>query len=165
MGWFSNKPKPCKHKNSRTVAYDPGYSTTVTDRDNEKINHHVEFVECAECGGNRCIAVKGAEILRSMAERHSSIINAKHKWIENRQLQLTDDANIYAEGYITDSPSNWKVKIYKYEPVTEIDKIINLLKQSNEFTQLRKHQMVEDAFGELVTVVKMHENLPIPGDT
>ena len=85
-------------------------------------------------------------------------MRAKHAWIEKNELRLTASSDVYNDDYVKIS-SSVALDVYKYQPVTEVGKILNLLKASDEFTELRKHTMIDDAFGELETVIKMHEGI------
>lgn len=141
----------------QVVAFDPGYCTRLTDRDNEQIYHQVTFQKC-RCGQRRMVIEKDGSGIGS-ADRHKTLNKAKHLWVETGRLQITDEADVYDPDYVMTSPAKHSVRYWDYKPVTEVDKIIRMLKASDEFKELCKHQMVEDAFGELETVIKMLENI------
>jgi hypothetical protein len=93
------------------------------------------------------------------AARHKTLNKAKHLWVEVGDLQISDDAEVYDEGYRMISHPQQQVRVWRYKPVTEIDKILNMLRNTDEWKNLSKHQMVDDALGELETVIKLHENV------
>ena len=140
------------------VAYDHGYHTTYTDTEN-KVFHHSTFLKC-DCGC-RTFHVKKSSKYSSVnldTDTHGGLMRAKHAWIEKDELRLTASSDVYNDDYVKIS-SSVALDVYKYQPVTEVGKILNLLKASDEFTELRKHTMIDDAFGELETVIKMHEGI------
>lgn len=153
------KPKVCKHKYSRVVAYDRGYHTTYTDE--SSLYHQVEFLECMDCGENRHVSINAnfSKREQGVGKRHSSIVAAKHDWIERKRLNLTSKSDIYDDNYACTEPMTVKVRCWEYRPVTEMEKILIMLQENDEFQELCKNQMVADAFGELETVIKMHEGI------
>jgi len=142
------------------VAYDHGYYTTYTDS-GTKTFYHSLFSKC-DCGCRTFQVKKSSKYSPSsaytQAESRGGLMRAKHAWIEKNELRLTASSDVYNDDYVKIS-SSVALDVYKYQPVTEVGKILNLLKASDEFTELRKHTMIDDAFGELETVIKMHEGI------
>ena len=160
MNFFSwlNKPKPCKHRHHiSVVAFDPGYHTKFTDTD-DILTHHLEFQKCAACGENRCVVINDGfpAYHKASAKKHSSIALAVHLWKEKNELQLSKEATVFCDDYETNTPLPKDVRIWKYKPLTGIDKILKTLANDKEFSELAsKHQMVDDAFGQLEVAVKL----------
>ena len=52
------------------------------------------------------------------------------------------------------------VNIWEYKPITDVGLALRNLNAMPQFRELRnKHQMIDDAWGELETVVKLHEDI------
>ena len=145
-----------KHK-FHVVAYDHGYHTSYTDTDT-KTYHHATFSKC-DCGARKFDIEKSTGY--SGTNTHGGLMRAKHAWLEKNELRITDKSDVYDDNY-TLIDSSRSMYIYAYQPVTGVEKILNLLKNNDEFGELRKHQMIDDAFVQLETVIKMHENLEVP---
>jgi hypothetical protein len=155
---FFNKkpraPKKCNHIDTRVVAYDWGYCTKY-EGDDKKESHHLTYTICRECGKNRHVSGKPAHLMIHAAMNNSILL-----WKENGMLALTSKCNIYDENYESTSPSHFEIKTWKYKPMTGVGRILKTLEDDPEFIELStSHAMVADAFGELETVIKLHEGM------
>jgi hypothetical protein len=146
-----------KHK-WQVVAFDTGYCSTYADRpDLGKVYHQVSFQQC-RCGERRMvIELDGSG--QGSASRHKALNQAKHLWAVVGELQLSNEADVYDPDYQMISNPQQDVRVWRYKPVTEIDKILNMLRNTEEWKNLSKHQMVDDALGELETAIKLHEGI------
>lgn len=143
-------PKKCKH-DLRTVAFDSSFHTIYSDTKNKR-NYHVKWFKCKHCGER--------SFDRGGAERHSGIEQVRNRWLEQDRITLTSEGEVYDENYqIVNNPGPNQWAEYRLNPVTDVDRLLRMLADSPEFQELLKHQMVADAFGELETVVRMHENV------
>lgn len=150
--WFKSKHKHIFH----VVAFDYGYYTThvQTDTDDIDIYHHITFQKCS-CGKRQFEYLKGGR----EAMGHRGITKARLLWEEKGKLQLTKLADVYDDNYSCTKQYS-DSGIWEYQPITEIGKIMNMMRDNEEFQELcTDHQMVEDAWGELETVIKLHENI------
>ncbi len=141
------------------VAFDSGYSTSFPngdDQDDLKVYHMVTFQKCL-CGARR-MEVEDRSYIGS-AERHKGLVKAKYCWVESGGLQITTQADVYSPDYEKVKSLGPNIDYWEYKPVTEVGKILNQLKNNEEFQDLCKNQMVDDAFGELETTIKLHENI------
>jgi hypothetical protein len=144
-----------KHKCKwHVIAFDHGYQTTFSDSATRE-KHNLTFSRC-ECGNRK---MTGNEF--GSASRHSSITKSMHRWVEMNILQLTDESSIFNMDYTCVRPAtSTDVGTWYFRPLTGIEKLIKQLKQDAEFIALSEaNQLVEDAFNEFETVVKLHENI------
>jgi len=147
LGLFS-KEKKCKH-DWKNVAYDCGFNTTYTDTQRTEY-HDVYWTKCKLCGE------RGFDRPRDSLN-HKSLTKAKMRWIELDMITGTKEIEVYDENYQLYNQSS---NIYKFQPMTGTQRILKYLKNDSEFKDLcNNHKMIKDAFGELETAVKLHENI------
>ena len=147
MGWFT-QIIPHSHTYN-VVAFDHGYHTTYGDCD-EKTYHHITFSKC-DCGHRKVTVTPDRT-------QHGPITRARHAWIEQETLRITSKADVYDDNYQqTDVQTH--INTWEYKPITGVQKIVNSLRDDQEFKQLQSHQLVADAFAQLETVIKLHENI------
>jgi hypothetical protein len=96
---------------------------------------------------------------RGGAERHTGVEKVYNRWIEQNTITVSVIGEVYHKDYHLTKVDPGKWQTYEYKRVTGVDQLLALLKADSEFQELLKHQMVADAFGELETVVRMHENV------
>ena len=137
------------------VAFDAGYLTTYTE--GGKSNHQLTFEKC-RCGKRRMVYHDSGYALDA-ARRHDKITKAKHCWVETGRLRISNEAEVYDPDYEMVSDPNHSVRYWDYKPITEVGLILKKLKTNEEFQEMLQHKMIADAFGELETVIKMHEKL------
>jgi hypothetical protein len=148
--WPFGPKKCCKH-DWRTVAFDASFHTQYSDVNTKKL-HHIRWLKCKHCDER--------SFDRSTAKEHRGVEQVRNRWLEQNRIAITQEGEVYDDDYQLASPSTAKnFAEFHYQPITEVDKILRMLADNAEFQELCKHQMVADAFGELETVVKLHENL------
>ena len=161
MGWSIFKRNPIHVHEWKTVAYDVGYS--FTDENKRKRTFNVRYEKCS-CGERRFKVDKKPDPYHEVDD-HSSLAKSRERWVHGNYLQLTDDSEVFDADYQnTQPPGASSCGIWRYKPVTDVDVALTQLKSVPEFQKLRKHQMVDDAFKQLETVVAMHENIEAKDD-
>lgn len=146
--WFLNRTKGCKH-DYKTVAYDCGFKTNFTDT-SEVIKHHLFWKKCSKCGDRT---------FEHDSKKHAGVTQVKLRWIECNKIVGTTELDVYDPDY-SQKLKNQNWMSYEYKPMSGIECLMNHLKTDQEFRELyNKHQMVQDAYDELETVIKMHENI------
>lgn len=137
------------------VAWDPGYH--VQDEAGTKRHFHLSFEKC-KCGARRLKTAKKPHEYYDV-ENHKGAARAKARWETSGDMNASDEADVFDPDYVMVQQGNG-INVWKYKPTSGVEKILKLLKNDPEFQTLcEKHSMVDDAFGELETVIKMHENI------
>lgn len=151
--WFQTKPK---HNHTwQTVAFDTGYYTTYTDT-KQKSKHHLRFDHCIDCGA-RQLVVENSTI--GETDNHDGVHRARHYWVTANILKLSNEADVFNYDYQMTSPASHNIRTWEYQPITDLGKILLMLKANDEFQELCKHKVVEDTFNQFETSLKLHENL------
>lgn len=144
-------PKKCRKHEYNVVAFDSSFYTQYTDTE-QKRQHHLRWLRCKHCG-QRHMETDGAT-------RHRGVEQAKNRWVEQNIVWLTAEGEVYDPDYeCVTPPTASTMGTFKFKPITGTQRLLNQLRDDPEFRKLCHHQMVADAFGELETVVKMHENI------
>jgi hypothetical protein len=148
MGWFT-RVAPHSHKYN-VVAFDRGYYTSYHDS-SERTYHHLTFSKC-ECGHRK------VDVTSSRPD-HGPITHATHAWVEQKILWLTDKSDVYDDNYQQTKVGTHLGK-WEYNLITGVQKIVNILRNDQEFKKMvDDHSMVNDAFEQLEVVIKLHENI------
>jgi len=149
---------PFKRRQWFVIAFDPGFYTTLEYENDRKVSHDITFQESNF--GERRMTYGDNGLRLSMAKSHSSITKAKHKWEQQGVIQLTVSGEVYSDDYVNIiAPQKDRTGTWKHKPITEVGLLMKQLADSPEFQEIRKHQMVADAYGELEAVIAMHENI------
>lgn len=140
----------------RTVAIDTGY-TTITSETTNKRPHYVDFLKC-KCGVRKFVITNDSKYSPS-TDHHSGLKKAKVEWEEYNVLSLTNTSSvIYDNDYSVVLPGA-EISKWKYKPVTQLDTMLKMIANNNEFKKLSTNKMVEDAFEQFVTTIALHKNL------
>lgn len=144
------KDKPCQHKKYNTVAFDSSYNTTHKAMDGHESTHyhHLYWLKCNECGHRK--------FDKGSANQHSGVEMSRLRWIEQNIVSGADKLDVYDEDYVATNPKD--TTYLKYKPVIGVGKILKTLKTDVEFKELHKHQLVEDALGQLEVAIKLCMN-------
>ena len=158
--WLFGKRDPVRIQNWSTVAFDDGFSSTSAY--GSKIRHQLEFRLCRITGERDLrIDINLSRDTRELGRRHSGINKAKHKWIENGVLLLSDSAQVYNDDWeCTIKPTDKSLGRWDHKPLTTVEQHLRNMKRCEEFRKLiAEHQMVADAYGEFETAVKLHSGI------
>lgn len=142
-------------RNWQTVAFDTGFA--VSDGDGGRLNFHLQFDKCFNTGKRRVVCLKKPAAWIKL-ENHDSASNISKRWEHSGELYLTTDAAVFDNNYKRVMTSSHFEK-WEYHPIGDMEQAIKHLKNHPEMRELCKHQMVEDAFKQLETVIAMHENI------
>jgi len=132
----------------RTVAIDTshGWTRKVNDEKVFEGQHIILFQICDRTGERRIIADDATEEGRKFAmERHCDVALQRSKWVIAGVISHFDPASI-------------DFLDHKYAPLRGWENVIKALKRDPEFKEMLKHQMIDDALGQLEVAAKLYAN-------